>query len=368
MKALEKVAFDDPAEIVVKERFRYAAMDQPAMRRLFELALNHERKHPPETASETALPFSKGTAESGHGPARGQIRPKGEIPLKPIELLLEDIKLPALPQVLLELIRVINDPNCGATDVAEVIRLDMSLTSHLLRLVNSAYYSFPFTIDTVDRAVTLIGTKEISMLAFSSSFLNMFRKRHILFDIEAFWKHSVSCGIAARSLAKRTRKGNPERYFIVGLLHDIGRLVLATYTPELWQQIFRQEKGKEVLLYVNEEALIGFDHGQFGGALLAQWHFPTTLVRGVKYHHFPQWSEESYEAVTVHVADIIVNALGIGLDPWCFVPPLSLKAWEKLALGAIELDNIVDEILHELEIMLGILSGVKEFKFPVGNP
>ena len=363
MNDLEKSTVDELAEITVKERFRYATMEQPIIKRLFELALVQERMNP----HERARPLSTKTGDPEKTVAN-PTRPKGEIPLKPIELILGEIKLPALPQVLLELMRVINDPKCGAGDIAEVIRLDMSLASHLLRIVNSAYYNFPFTIDTVDRAVTLIGTKEITTLAFSSSFLNMFKKGDTFFDMEAFWKHSVSCSTAARTLAKRAQKGTPERYFVAGLLHDIGRLVLATYTPDLWQEISQQEEGQEVLPYEREEALIGFDHGQFGGALLAQWNFPNTLIRAVKYHHSPQWSEEFDEAITVHVADIIVNALGIGWDAWSFVPPLSPEAWERLGLETADVDDIVGETQEELEKMLSILSGVKEFTSPAGEP
>ena len=362
MADIEKSAIDERAEIVVKERFRFATIDQPIIKRLFELAIAQEKKNP----GERVRPLSIKTGQAAK-PAIDRTHPKGEIPLRPIELILGEIKLPALPQVLLELMRVINDPKCGAGDIAEVIRLDMSLASHLLRLVNSAYYNFPFTIDTVDRAVTLIGTKEITTLAFSSSFLNMFKKGDTLFDMEAFWKHSVSCSIAARSLAKRAQNGNPERYFIAGLLHDIGRLVLATYTPDLWQEISQQDEGQEALPYTKEEALLGFDHGQFGGALLAQWNFPSTLIRAVKYHHSPHWSEEFDEAITVHVADIVVNALGIGWDAWSFVPPLSSEAWERLGLDTAVADAIVGETQEELEKMLSILSGVKEFTSPAGK-
>ena len=159
MNDLEKSTVDELAVLTVKERFRYATMEQPMIKRLFELALVQERMNP----HERARPLSTKTGAPEKAVAN-PTRPKGEIPLKPIELILGEIKLPALPQVLLELMRVINDPKCGAGDIAEVIRLDMSLSSHLLRLVNSAYYNFPFTIDTVDRAVTLIGTKEITTL------------------------------------------------------------------------------------------------------------------------------------------------------------------------------------------------------------
>lgn len=359
MDDMNNSTVDERVENRVKDRFRFAGIEQPFIKRLFEVALEQERKNP----SERMRPLSKKKGQTDESVADRKY-PKGAIPLKPIELLLREIKLPALPQVLLELMRVINDPKCGSGDIAEVIRLDMSLASHLLRLVNSAYYSFPFTIDTVDRAVTLIGTKEITTLAFSSSFLNMFKKEGALFDMEAFWKHSVSCSIAARSIAKRAQKGNPERYFIAGLLHDLGRLVLATYTPDLWQEISQQEEGQEVLPYTKEEDLIGFDHAQFGGALLAQWNFPNTLIRAVKYHHSPQWSEEFDEAITVHVADIIVNALGIGWDAWSFVPPLSPEAWERLGPAVSDVDAIVDETQKELEKMLSILSGVKEFTSP----
>ena len=344
------------AEEVVKERFRYADLEHPMVKTLFEFAVAYASRdlaEQPEGSHETGL--RKQTAWR-------RVSEKETIPLGPLELLMNEIKLPALPQVLLELIRVINDPKSSATDLAAIIELDTSLSSYLLRLVNSAYYSFPFPIDTITRAVTLVGTREISALAFSSTFLNMFKQTTSEFiNIEAFWKHSIACSIIARALAQRCKKRNPDRHFVGGLLHDIGRLAIFSNIPKLAEELLAVGFEQNTPLYEAEQMVMGFDHGRFGGSLLGKWNFPSTLVAAVRYHHFPQMAENYDEPHTVHIADIAANALGIGGISELCVPPLNTRTWDSLGLHPEDLASIISGLEKELDATFQILTGVKDF-------
>jgi HD-like signal output (HDOD) protein len=333
------------------ERFRLSNPDHPAIKALYELALDLET---------TRAPGQK--AAPKQAPGKGLHTPPGPTklsPLSPMELLVKEIKLPALPQVMIELMQAINDPKSSAQDLARVIAMDTSLSSNLLRIVNSTYYTFPFPIDTVQRAVALMGTREISLIAFSASFLKMFNRTPVkCIDMEEFWKHSIACGTMARGIAAQCGMPNPERHFLSGLLHDLGRLVLATHLPEWTRDLLEAGTERSLPLYQIEKEVCGFDHGRFGGTLLKKWNFPSTLVAALFYHHQDQGSEDYDEPATIHVADIMAKALGLGLSGDEHVPPIQSGHWERLNLAPEALVKIAVDLGEEIQKSFGSIIGL----------
>ncbi len=146
---------------------------------------------------------------------------------RPNELVQSAMRLASLPSIYLRLTEVTTDGRSTSTDVARVIQEDPSLSARLLRLVNSAFYGFPSRVDTITQAINLVGTNQVMELALASSVLRAFegipRDR---VDMDGFWRHSIGTAIAARAIALRRRVASAERYFVAGLLHDVGRLVL----------------------------------------------------------------------------------------------------------------------------------------------
>ena len=158
--------------------------------------------------------------------------------------------LPTLPEVANKLLKIINDPTTTAVDVANLISRDLSLTSKVLRLANSAFYGIPRTVTTVQNAVVILGLKVINTMVFSITVVKMFPGdgRNELFSRKKFWAHSLACAVLARQLALRMRKFtlfDPEECFCAGLIHDIGRVVLDQYFHENFlkaiQTAIRQE-------------------------------------------------------------------------------------------------------------------------------
>jgi putative nucleotidyltransferase with HDIG domain len=174
--------------------------------------------------------------------------------------------------------------------------------------------------------------------------------------MELFWKHSIGCGIMARAIATHCEVENTERYFVAGLVHDIGRLALFSAEPELAENIINFAGAKRMLLYQAEKSLIGFNHAWLGAAILQQWRFPTALCRAVLFHHFPEKDQENFESDIVHLSDIIIRGLGIGSSGDFYVPPLSLKVLEKLNLPVNILSQVVEGLERELEEAFEILT------------
>ncbi len=277
-------------------------------------------------------------------------------PLDPLDILRKEHQLPALPQVFLELQQAINASNTSADDLASIISQDPSLTAFLLRMVNSAFYSLPMQIDTISRAVTVVGVDQLSTLAVGTSVMSLFKDIPAeVLDMQQFWKHSVACGLIARRLCRITGKGDPERAFVAGLLHDMGQLILLQAEPERAMGVLAHARSKDVLLCAEEKKLLGFDHATLGGMLLRKWNFPFVLVSAVLEHHYPKDAQKEAEPGLVHCAETIATGLGIGSSGEFFVQPPNKKIWDSMGLTADRIDEMIEDLDEELEDAFAIL-------------
>ena len=262
------------------------------------------------------------------------------------------IQLPKIPSIVHELNEIIADPTASAHDIAQVVEKSPSLTALLLKIVNSPFYGFPAQIDTISRAVAIIGTKEISSLAMGISTITMFKEipRYVL-DMQAFLKHSVACGIIARIIAAHRNIAQTERLFVSGLLHDLGRLIVYQHYPDLAKSLIDHARANEIHLYRAEAGFMGCTHVQLGKYLLQTWSLPRSLVNNLYYHHEPSQADNQLEATVVHLADIIVNALGIGTSGSCFVPHFDMRAWEYLDISPSVFASVVEQATHQLSAL-----------------
>jgi HD-like signal output (HDOD) protein len=220
------------------------------------------------------------------------------------------------------------------------------LTARLLKIVNSAFYSFPSKIETISRAVTVVGTQQLRDLALATSVMKLFKGvPPDLISMEPFWRHSIACGVAARVLATHKREANIERFFVAGILHDIGRLVLCMKEPDWMRSALGRCHASGELLYKVEDEELGFDHASLGRILLENWKLPASLVETVAYHHNPEAAARfPVEAADVHVADIIAHALQLGSSGERFVPPLSPLAWERAGMSMGQLPGAIEQV------------------------
>lgn len=232
---------------------------------------------------------------------------------------------PTLSVVYYELSTTIEDLDSNIEDVSSVILKDMGLVSRILRLANSAFYGLPSQVGTLEEAVQLIGLNEIQNLVLVTALIKAFRMPASLVDVTAFWKHSIACGLASGLLAEQHRDPHPERVFVGGLLHDIGRLMLFLQAPEASRQILERSKQEGVLASQMERETMGFDHAELGAELVSIWKLPTSLQEMVKCHHQPASAATiPGDAFIVHYADFITSALGFGNGGEFYVAPLEV--------------------------------------------
>lgn len=261
------------------------------------------------------------------------------------------LELASLPEVVMRTIDLINNPGTSAAEIGQVISEDPALTARLLKIVNSPFYGFPSRIDTVSRAITVIGTLELLDLILATSVVKAFRGIPTdLVDMDSFWEHSLYTGLVARALAGRLRAPNTERYFIAGLLHDIGSLAMYSRIPDSAAVILRRARAEIAPLHDIERETLGFDHGEVGAELMHAWHLPGSLVEAIRFHHTPEQSEQHrLETALVHLADVIACAVHDPASETGRIPPMEAAAWDLTGLQPDIIESLIDEADAQFE-------------------
>ncbi len=268
-----------------------------------------------------------------------------------------EIKLPEVPSLVYELNDIIADPMSSAGDISQVVGKSPSLTATLLRIVNSAFYGFRSKIDSISRAVTLIGSKELSSLALGITIMETFKdiSKQVV-DVGSFLEHNLACGMVARIMAAYGKIANTEQLFVSGMLHDIGRLVLCKYFPQEAKNAFAlaAESGESLLAV--ERSHLGCTHVQLGKRLLRKWKLPYTLEHSISYHHNPSASPTPELAAILQMADMVVHGLGIGSSGERKVPSFDVKAWQSVNLPVTAFRSLVHQAAQQAESFRDLLS------------
>jgi len=255
--------------------------------------------------------------------------------------------------VLEEIEAALQSSQCNLSTIGDAIQKDPDLTARLLRLANSPFFGFANRLSTVAEAVSLLGIQQIQDMITVSSVMEQFKGVPDKFvSKESFWRHSLGVGIAARLLAMERRLPKPDKFFVAGLLHDVGRLVLLSQAPDCAQAVFELYQRERLLLRDAERKILGYDHQQVAAELLESWCYPPVLVQAVEFHHAPSQSSAKLETAAVHIADHLINAMGIGSSGEQFVAPLDESAWSTLGLDTEVISKIVeavDDQIHAVE-------------------
>lgn len=292
-------------------------------------------------------------------PADGEAEQPPALPPQNInDMIVQTKTLASLPTVYDELMKVVNHPHSSAQDVANVISSDQSLTARLLRIVNSTFYSFPAAIETVSRAITIVGTAQLCDLALATSVMKMFGKElEGVVDMDMFWRHSIACGVFARIFANMRREANSEGFFVMGLLHDLGRLIMYAHAPNHSRRALDEAHARKMPMNSVEKEIFGFNHAELGTALLESWNLPPVQREAVGRHHRPNGATRfPVEAATIHVSDMMAKALHLGRSGDLYVPPLFPEAWDKMKVSHTLLPDIVRDAETQIGDLMRIFS------------
>ena len=239
-------------------------------------------------------------------------------------------QLCSLPDVVIRANELINSPSAGAADIGEVISKDPALSAQLLRLVNSAFYAFPEPINSLKRAISVVGTRELRSLILSASAADVFNKiAPDTIDMDDFWQRSVYVGLIAGKLSKHLGIGRGEIPFLLGLLHDVGKIVLFNRLPEVMGRILEEAKQSGRPLCQVENEHLGFCAADVGASLLETWSLDGSINVPIRYQHSPENAPSDLTSSQVLNLSIAVTV--------CVEP--ELKQTPTLELESLDIDR-----------------------------
>lgn len=268
-------------------------------------------------------------------------------------------ELPTLPATLTKIIKVAENPNAAASDLAHVISQDQSISSMVLRLVNSAFYGHFRSISSISHAIVILGFQTVKSLALGASIFRSSPKSSAhAFDRGEFWVHSLA--VAASSKKLFAKVGAPdgidsETVFVSGLLHDLGKVVFDNNFVEEYKEVAAIARKEKKWIRTAEWDLMGIDHCGAGKFLAAKWHFPPPVIEAVEFHHSPgnPADESGAMAALTHVANFCCHQIKIGSSGNEKDPELDYAAMKILKLSDGGLADVTAEIENDREMIEG---------------
>lgn len=339
------------SRLLIKPFFKAFDLDHPASREIYNIAVERIAR---KISSGVYSELTRLDPDEIPGPVDKE-QQSSDSGQTAISLVRDQSELISLPDIFFQIIEVIGSPFSSAVHIADVVNKDSSLAAKLLKLVNSSFYGFPSKIDSISRAVTLLGTKEISSLALGISVLKVFEgiPEHVL-NMEKFWKHSISCAVFSGLISSRMGSLSEERFFVAGLLHDLGRLIMIKSMPNACLKALIMSIEENIPLYQAEESFFGFNHARVGGLLCREWKMPVTLEEMVFNHHEPDKARNISEAGVVHLANILSQATLPEIVPEGAFPGLSETVWDSIGIDPSDLLPIVRQAEKQTEDIVQI--------------
>ncbi|MFH2092495.1 MAG: HDOD domain-containing protein [Pseudomonadota bacterium] len=265
------------------------------------------------------------------------------------EKLKQSKNLPQLPQVMLKLIRACNDEKTGIEELIKIISADPSLSSRLLQIMGSAYVNLPRAVNSIKTAVVYLGIDTIRNMAISTSAMQFFKFTQPLdkFNMAAFWYHSYKCGIIAQKIANENGFSNPDEFFLAGLLHDIGRLVLMNTFPKEYQTILDAGEDEKKTI-ASEIKVFGIDTPQVSAWLFSQWNLNPLISDAVLFINEPI---EQIEGALSYVKVVFISnllAAKESLEKIPYLLSLTDLSQDRLEQIAVEAQEAVEQMAKSL--------------------
>ncbi|TVM31902.1 hypothetical protein DQK91_17000 [Oceanidesulfovibrio marinus] len=328
----------------VDRRFMGVSRDNPITALMYSLALEREQG---EFAGEPCF------TDTMHQPlpnAQQYLQMKSKVSLLPLDTLKEKMKLPSMPHVVMQLQSAIMR-EASSHEIASIIGLDPKLTAAVLSLVNSPLYAMPSKVESLERAITVIGNNGVSSLALGVYLLSMFEDTAPQeLPLETFWKHSIASAVLANKIARLCNKPEPERFLVAGLLHDLGQILLFSRYPSLARVTLAMQQELDMPLHEAEYVLFDVDHTTIGGVLFGEWSLPRSIVNSALYHHDAEASLGHEAPEVVYVANQMATALGIGCNQLYTADP-GEAIWESLGLREEDVRAMVQNVDEQLWAM-----------------
>lgn len=223
--------------------------------------------------------------------------------LDPQQVVAEFKDIPPMPNVMVKALSVIKNPTTGIAELAKIMQVDQAISTKTLSLVNSAFYGFRQQITSIQKALVVLGMMKAKNIIMSLALKQMMTAQ----GSRELWEHSIKCAVAAEILAKEYKVINPDDAFVIGFLHDIGKMLLNTKNPLKYSKVRYLAQQDNVNLVDIEDAQFGTNHCVLGALISKKWQLPVILTNCIRYHHDPAQSSLPTVCGIVYCADRMVQ-------------------------------------------------------------
>lgn len=267
-----------------------------------------------------------------------------------IEQIINNLKeLPSIPDVAGKVISMVNDPDVSFKAVAREISRDQAITTNVLKLCNSAYFNRGKEITSVERAVVTLGIKEVKDIVVLAATKTILDKSVMGYDLAQgeLWKHGLAVAVLSKKICMmKNKKSIADIAFTGGIIHDVGKTILALYVQRTYKEIIDTVIAKQIPFQMAEKEVMGFDHQEIGEQILKKWSFPEVLINIVRYHHEPDMAPDKYKIITsvIHIANTICLMGGIGIGSDGLYHELNDTALKLLSFKNSELEGLYTDL------------------------
>jgi putative nucleotidyltransferase with HDIG domain len=263
--------------------------------------------------------------------------------------------LPSLPEVVIQLNELLKDNSSALDIVTGIIEKDAGLSTKVLRLANSSYYGLSSQVDSVSRAIIVLGFNTVCNVTMSVGVSALFKqqKKGVDIDMSGLWIHTLGCAVSSKVIMKKKNEMESEKAFVCGILHDIGKVVIAHAVPEEQRKILSLMTNSGKTLIQAETEVLGADHAEIGYTVAKKWRFPDYILEVIRHHHLPSAARTVPEMTSaVHLGNAISKALSFGGSTENRVTSVDSFAWKQLGIKESDIPLLITDIQNEFDLAM----------------
>lgn len=268
------------------------------------------------------------------------------------------VSLPIQPVIASQINKEFSHESFTAKSLGAIISKDTALATKVLKLANSSYYGLSRQVDTIERAVTILGINTIKNVATSLSLASIFHQTDPkLFDSKGLWHHSLGCAVAVKNLLAVHNEELAEIGFLCGIMHDMGKIALFQQIPRQMQEVSRQMQETGKGQFAAETSILGFNHSEVGALMAEAWHFPPVYVMAVSKHHDPLSFTRSDEqtgtllAIATCIGNKIAKMLHLGSSTDQAVPAIKSELFEMIGVVSQDIPAMLKTIKSDYQVI-----------------
>jgi HD-like signal output (HDOD) protein len=270
-----------------------------------------------------------------------------------LEAIIDEIdQLKPVSDIAGKVMSLLDDPDCGLSDLVDIIRFEPALTTNVLKLANSAYFGLPGKIDDAKQAIIYLGMTQVVELVLLACCSEPFKGSHEGYEMAKgnLWENAVSGAIMANHLAQIKGIKQSSLTFSGALLRDIGKVIMDPYVYSAKDKILGRLKAKDLTFLDAERQVLGYDHTQVGALIAKKWNFPSALQCVLRYYHIPLEAKGCFiEASIVYLADAMCRKMeiGLGLDDAYYME--DERVAKSLGFTEIQTQGVIDDFGQKME-------------------